>query len=72
MIKVNQDRLTEYMTFRRWNRSELAKALDFSESYITLILNGDREPSREFMERLVSLTGLTLNDLFFCHNDYQL
>lgn len=71
MIKINKERIDEFLKFRRWNRTDLAKALNFSESYITLLLNEDREPSREFMERLVMLTGLSLDALFFCSNSYQ-
>jgi transcriptional regulator with XRE-family HTH domain len=71
MIKLNKERLIEFMEFRRWNRSELAKAMDLSESAITLVLNEDRQPSRNFMEKLISITGLTLSDLFFCADPYQ-
>jgi transcriptional regulator with XRE-family HTH domain len=71
MIKLNQSRLVEFMEFRRWNKSDLAKALNFSESAITLFLNEDRPPSRKFMDKLVQITGLTLGDLFFCQEHYK-
>lgn len=71
MIKIKKERLEEFLKFRRWNRSDLAEALGFSDSYITLLLNEDREPSREFMERLLSVTRLELGDLFFSSSSYQ-
>lgn len=66
MIKINKRRLNEFMKFRRWRKTDLAKSMDFSDSYITRILNGDREPSAEFIERLHILTGLPLDEIFFC------
>lgn len=71
MIKINQNTLSDLMKLHDWTQRDLAKALDFSESYITLLLNGDREPSREFMARLISVSGLKIGDLFFCPDDYQ-
>jgi len=71
MIKINQEKLRDLMKLHDWTQRDLAKALDFSESYITLLLNGEREPSREFMARLISVSGLTLGDLFFCPDNYQ-
>ncbi len=71
MIKINKQRLNEFMKFRRWNRTGLAQALGFSEAYITLLLNEDREPSREFMDRLSTISGLSLGELFFCFNHPQ-
>jgi transcriptional regulator with XRE-family HTH domain len=70
-MKINKKRIEEYLKFRRWNKSDLAKALNFSESYITLLLNNSREPSCEVMERFVLLTGLSLDELFFCSDMCQ-
>lgn len=71
MIKFNKPRIQEFLKFRRWKQTDFAKALNFSDSYLTLLLNGDREPSAEVMERIVNLTGLSFDDLFFCTTTYK-
>lgn len=70
-IALNNNKLAMFLQLREWSRKDLARALGFSESYIGLIFTGRREPSREFMVRLVQLTGLQLGDLFFCPETYQ-
>ncbi len=65
-ILINKKRLHEFMKFRRWNKTDLAKSMDFSEAYITLLLNGEREISSNVMEKLVKITGLSFDELFFC------
>jgi len=71
MIKLNHERLNEFLAFRRWNQTDLAKAMKYSESYIALVMSDARLPSREFMARLVDITGLSLDELFFCQKTYQ-
>ncbi len=70
-IMLNRKRLQEFLDFRRWNKTDLAKALDFSESYVTLLLSGEREISSNVMEKLTVLTGLSLDELFFCPKMYK-
>lgn len=71
VIKIKKERLEEFMNFRRWSKTNLAQALGYSESYITLLMKEDREPSAEFMDRLVTITGLSFDELFFCLNSYK-
>ena len=71
MIKPNIDRINEFLEFRRWRKTDLATAMRLSESYITRIFNGEREPSRFFMDRLSCITGLSLGELFFSSNSPQ-
>jgi len=71
MIKIKKARFNKFMRSRRWNKVDLAKAMHFSGSSISLFLNEVRPPSRKFMDRSVQVTGLTWGDLFFCSNTYQ-
>jgi transcriptional regulator with XRE-family HTH domain len=71
MIKMNKELINGFLKFRRWHKTDLAKAMNFSDAYITRIFNGERPPSHAFMEKLAKVTNLPPEELFFCPDTYK-
>lgn len=72
MIIINRFRLREWMLDRLWKTKDLAIVLGYSEAYIGMLFRGSRQPGREFMERLVSVTNLPLDTLFIVKRKKEL
>ena len=66
MIRVNKPKLQEFKDLHGMNDSDLANALNFTAGYISRVLSGKDQPSGLFIAKLHVLTGLKMDDLFFC------
>lgn len=51
------------MLDKGWRGQDLAKALGVTDSHISLLLSGKRMPSVEVLQKLASLTGLSMDTL---------
>lgn len=57
MIKISEG-LKLWLEGRKWNQRELAEALNnYDEGVISKVLNGEMEPSKQLMKKLMDLTG---------------
>ena len=57
MIKISEG-LKLWLRGRQWSQRELAKALNnYDEGVISKVLNGEMEPSKQLMKKLMDLTG---------------
>jgi transcriptional regulator with XRE-family HTH domain len=54
--------LADYRKTYGVSQYRLAERMDCCHSYISRVETGQREPSREFIERLVEVLGLTLHE----------
>ncbi|MCK4518527.1 MAG: helix-turn-helix transcriptional regulator [Candidatus Omnitrophica bacterium] len=70
MLKVT-NKLKGWLELREWDNTRLAKELNYSDSLISLVLNGEQEPSKQMMKKLCFLTGLDVGDLFFCDRSVE-
>lgn len=61
MVKNN---IENYRRSSRMTNSELAKAIGVCPSYVTLLLNNERQPSIEIALRLVDCFKCKFEDLF--------
>lgn len=57
MIDNFQSRLREYKEKNKLQNKELAQKLNISESFYSLIESGKKNPSKNFMSKLVAETG---------------
>ena len=57
--------LREYKENKGFTNPELAKALGTSEIYVSLLLNGKRNPSRKLAQRISALTGIPVLNLLY-------
>lgn len=65
MAQVNHKKVSEILTFRRWNLTKLALEMSVSRSLVSLVLSGKRRPTLDFMERFIRATGARIADAFF-------
>jgi transcriptional regulator with XRE-family HTH domain len=56
-IKVKAERVREYLQENGLKLKELAKALEMSNAYLSLVMHRKRKASAEFVARLLNLTG---------------
>jgi len=63
-IKVKVKRIREYLQKNKLKLKELAKSLEMSNAYVSLIMHRKRKPSAEFIARLLNLTGKTFEYFF--------
>lgn len=52
------ERLEKYRSEFHFNKTEMAHKLEVSDSYYSLIESGKRNPSKNFIEKLVSLSEI--------------
>lgn len=52
------ERLEKYRNELHFNKTEMAHKLEVSDSYYSLIESGKRKPSKNFIEKLVSLSKM--------------
>ena len=57
MIKIMSSKVSSFLELRGWSQRDLAKELGYDESYISKILVGEAEPSKQFMKAIMGLTG---------------
>ena len=58
MLTINITRLDEFLAFKRWNDTDLAKAMGYHKARISQVRNGKTPPSAAFIERLAKVTTL--------------
>jgi len=63
-IEVKAEKVREYLRENGLKLKELAKALEMSNAYISLIMHRKRKPSSRFIARLLSLTGKPFEHFF--------
>jgi len=63
MIKVT-NKLEAFLVLHNWDYKILAKECGCDESFISGILNGSREPSKQLMRKLCDVTRMDVGDLF--------
>ena len=56
MIKVN-DSLKQWLEIRHWTNRDLANAIGYDEAIISKVINGEEEPSKQLMKKLMDITG---------------
>ena len=56
-IRVKAERVREYLQENGLKLKELAKALEMSNAYLSLVMHRKRKASAEFVARLLNLTG---------------
>jgi transcriptional regulator with XRE-family HTH domain len=57
--------LTEYKTSRGLSLGELSESLDVSNSYLSMILSGQRSPSKKMAAKISKKTGIPVLNLLF-------
>lgn len=63
MIKVTE-KLQAWLTLHNWDYKVLAKECGCDDSFISGILSGSREPSKQLMRKLCDVTRLNIGELF--------
>jgi transcriptional regulator with XRE-family HTH domain len=63
MIKVT-NKLEAFLTLHNWDYKILAKECGCDESFISGILNGSREPSKQLIRKICDTTRMDIGDLF--------
>jgi len=63
MIKVGK-KLEAWMTLHNMDYKALAKDLGCDESFVSGILNGSREPSKQLMRKICDVARMDIGDLF--------
>jgi len=63
MIKVT-NKLEAFLTLHNWDYKILAKECGCDESFISGILNGSREPSKQLIRKICDITRMDIGDLF--------
>jgi transcriptional regulator with XRE-family HTH domain len=48
------------------NRTNVARAAGLTRNYVSLVLNGKREPSFDVAAKLARHLGITLDELYSC------
>lgn len=75
------ERLEKYRNELHFNKTEMAHKLEVSDSYYSLIESGKRKPSKNFMERLASLSeipeeywlyGISKEDYLSARDDFKI
>ena len=69
MIRIRIEKLDDYLRFRNWTDSDLARALRVSPSVVCRLRKG-AAPSRRVMERLIALTGVGMEEIFEVQRDH--
>lgn len=64
MIVLRADVLRSEIARRNLSQAEFARRLGSSEAYLSLLLNGHKEPGPTIREKLMKLLGLSFEDLF--------
>lgn len=59
------ERIREFRKKLKLKQKEFAKALGFTQAYLTEIERGKREPSRDFLKKLNSVFGLSSDFVLF-------
>lgn len=68
MIKVS-DGLKKWLEIRKWTNRQLCDALgNYDEGTISKVINGEMEPSKQLMKKLMILTGLDFELFYFDRN----
>jgi len=60
IIKIEKEKIEGWLRCREWNQKQLAEALNCDEGNLSKIINGEIEPSKQLMKKLMVLTGLDL------------
>lgn len=63
MIKTGE-KLKAWMTLHNMDYKALAKELNCDESFVSGILNGSREPSKQLIRKICDVTRMNIGDLF--------
>ena len=63
MITLKKERLDAFLTYRGWTRADLARALNISESHVSLLWSEKRLPSWKLLDKLVKITHLQPDEL---------
>jgi transcriptional regulator with XRE-family HTH domain len=67
-ILIDKVKIESWLRLRGWNQKELAAAVNYDEGNLSRIINGDLEPSKQFMKKIILLTGLDLSLFLFDRN----
>lgn len=65
MIKVVKPKIDAWLNCREWTQRQLADAVRYDEANLSKILNGELEPSKQLMKKLMHLTGLGVVLFYF-------
>lgn len=55
---VNKEKIEGWLRFRNWNQKQLAESIKYDEGALSKIINGDLEPSKTVMKKIMQITGL--------------
>jgi len=68
MIKVQKEKIEQWLKCREWTQTQLAEALNYDEGNLSRIIKGEIEPSKQLMKKLMVITGLDLVMFVFDRN----
>lgn len=68
LIILNKEKIEAWLKCREWNQKQLAESLNYDESILSKIINGEMEPSKQLMRKIMLLTGLDLAVFTFDRN----
>lgn len=71
VLVKDKDILLERIIENGFSYRQLAKEVGTSQTSISLILKGERNPSPETAVNICKALGCQFNDIFFINNDYN-
>lgn len=60
MIIIIKAKIGRWLEDRGWTQRELSEALNYNEGALSRAINGEEEPSKFLMKKLMWMTGLDL------------
>ena len=71
VLLKNKESLIEKIVHSGFSYRQLAKETGISQTTISLIINGERNPSPENAVKICNALNCQFNDIFFVNNDYK-
>lgn len=71
VLVKEKDKLIEKIVENGYSYRQLADKVGISQTSISLILKGERNPSPENAVKICNVLKCQFNDIFFVNNDYK-
>ena len=70
ILVKDKDELNKIIINAGFSARQLAKNANCSQTHISLILKGERNPSPELAKKIIDILKCKFEDIFFITNDY--